>query len=33
MINNVIELSGVQVGLKSYAWTNARHEFDLKSQV
>ena len=33
MINNVIELSGVQVGLKSYAWTNAQHEFDLKSQV
>ena len=25
----VIELSGVQFGLKSYAW----HEFDLKSQV
>ena len=33
MINNVIELSGVQVGLKSYPWTSALHEFDLKSQV
>ena len=33
----VIELSGVQFGLKSYVWfqnrTNAQHEFDLKSQV
>ena len=33
----VIELSGVQFGLKSYAWfqnqTSAQHEFDLKSQV
>ena len=36
----VIELSGVQVELKSYAWsawlqngTSAQHEFDLKSQV
>ena len=33
----VIELSGVQVGLKSYAWfqnlTSAQREFDLKSQV
>ena len=33
----VIELSGVQFGLKSYAWfqnrTSAQREFDLKSQV
>ena len=33
----VIELSGVQVGQKSYAWfqnqTSAQREFDLKSQV
>ena len=33
----VIELSGVQFGLKSYAWfenrTSAHREFDLKSQV
>ena len=33
----VIELSGVQFGLKSYAWfrnrTNAQREFHLKSQV
>ena len=33
----VIELSGVQFGLKSYAWfqirTRAQREFDLKSQV
>ena len=33
----VIELSGVQFGLKSYVWfqnqTSARREFDLKSQV
>ena len=33
----VIELSGVQFGLKSYACfqnrTSAQHEFDLKSQV
>ena len=33
----VIELSGVQFGLKSYAWfqnrTSAQCEFDLKSQV
>ena len=33
----VIELSGVQFGLNSYAWfqnwTSARREFDLKSQV
>ena len=33
----VIELSGVQFGLKSYAWfqnqTGAQREFDLKSQV
>ena len=33
----VIELSGVQYGLKSYAWfqnrTSAQREFDLKSQV
>ena len=33
----VIELSGVQFGLKSYVWfqnwTSARHEFNLKSQV
>ena len=33
----VIELSGVQFGLKSYAWfqnrTSAQPEFDLKSQV
>ena len=33
----VIELSGVQFGLKSYAWFQNRmsvpHEFDLKSQV
>ena len=33
----VIELSGVQSGLKSYAWfqnwTSAQREFDLKSQV
>ena len=33
----VIELSGVQFGLKSYAWfqkqTSAQREFHLKSQV
>ena len=33
----VIKLSGVQFGLKSYAWfrnrTSTQHEFDLKSQV
>jgi len=33
----VVELSGVQFGLKSYAWyqnqTSAQREFDLKSQV
>ena len=33
----VIEMSGVQFGLKSYAWfqnrTNAQHQFDLKSQA
>ena len=33
----VIELSGVQFGLKSYAWfqnrTSAQREFDLKSQI
>ena len=33
----VIELSGVQFGLKSYAWfqnrTSAQRKFDLKSQV
>ena len=33
----VIELSGVQFGLKSYAWfqnrSSAQREFDLKSQV
>ena len=33
----VIELSGVQFGLKSYAWfqnwTSTQREFDLKSQV
>ena len=33
----LIELSGVQFGLKSYAWfqnwTSAQREFDLKSQV
>ena len=33
----VIELCGVQFGLKSYAWfqnrTSAQREFDLKSQV
>ena len=33
----VIELSGVQFGLKSYVWfqnqTSAQSEFDLKSQV
>ena len=33
----VIELSGVQFGLKSYAWfqnqTSAQREFDMKSQV
>ena len=30
----VIELSGVQVGLKSYAWfREPQREFDLKSQV
>ena len=33
----VIELSGVQFGLKSYTWfqnrTSAQREFDLKSQV
>ena len=33
----VIELSGVQFGLKSYEWfqnrTSAQREFDLKSQV
>ena len=33
----VIELSGMQFGLKSYAWfqnrTSAQREFDLKSQV
>ena len=33
----VIELSGVQFGLKSYTWfqsqTGAQGEFDLKSQV
>ena len=33
----VIELMGVQVGLKSYAWfqnwTSSQREFDLKSQV
>ena len=33
----VIELSGVQFGLKLYAWfqnwTSAQREFDLKSQV
>ena len=33
----VIELSGVQFGLKSYAWfqnqTSVQHKFDLKSQV
>ena len=33
----VIELSGVQFGLKSYAWfqnwTNMQPKFDLKSQV
>ena len=33
----VIELSGVQFGLKSYAWfqnrTSSQREFDLKSQV
>ena len=31
----VIELSGVQFGLKSYAWfqNQAQREFDLKSQV
>ena len=33
----VIKLSGVQLGLKSYAWlqnrTSVQREFDLKSQV
>ena len=29
----VIELSGVQFGLKSYMRTSAQREFDLKSQV
>jgi len=33
----LIELSGVQFGLKSYAWfpnqTSVQHKFDLKSQV
>ena len=33
----VIELSGVQFGLKSYVWfqnrTSAQHKLDLKSQV
>ena len=33
----VIELSGVQFGLKSYVWfqnrTNAQREFDLKAHV
>ena len=33
----VIELSGVQFGLKSYVWfqnqTSAQHKFNLKSQV
>ena len=33
----VIELSGVQFGLKSYVWfqnrTSAQRKFDLKSQV
>ena len=33
----VISLSGVQFGLKSYAWfqnrTSAQREFDLKSQI
>ena len=29
----VTELSGVQSGLKSYAWFQNAREFDLKSQV
>ena len=33
----IIKLSGVQFGLKSYAWfqhqMNKQHKFDLKSQV
>ena len=29
----VIELSGVQFGLKSYVWFQNPREFDLKSQV